>query len=87
MVWGGKLGLRILHASDSPIGAPAGETVVLATVVAPDDAVVAASSSPSKMGTIKLSLVMSLYLVTKTVNLRHKCVSASKVSKICRWWK
>ena len=70
---GGKLGLRILHASDSPIGAPAGETVVLATVVAPDDdAAAAASSSPSKMGTIKLSLVMSLYLVTKTVKRLHK---------------
>ena len=65
----------LIYASDSPLGAPAVDPVAVDT---------AFSSSPSKVGTIKLSLVMSLYLVTKTVKRRHKWVSASKVSKICR---
>ena len=62
------------QASDSPEVTPAG-------------AADAASISSSNMGTIRLSRVISLYLVTKTVNRRHRCVSASNFSNIWRWWK
>ena len=64
----------VAQASDSPEVTPAG-------------AADAASISSSKMGTIRLSLVINLYLVTKTVNRRHRCVSASNFSNIWRWWK
>ena len=39
------------------------------------------------IGTIRLSSGTSLYRLTKTVNLLHRAVSASNLSKASRWWK
>lgn len=43
--------------------------------------------SSSKIGTMRLSLDIRLYLVTNWVNLLHKQVSFSNSSKIDLWWK
>lgn len=43
--------------------------------------------SSSKIGTIRLSLDIRLYLVTNWVNLLHRQVSFSNSSNIDLWWK
>ena len=70
--------LTSIQASDSPEVGPAEALEIGAE--SPDE------SSSGIMGTIKLSFDIKLYLVTKTVNLRQRCVFSSKESKISRWW-
>lgn len=74
---------KINYASDSVVLA-AGD----AGLVAVSFVVVGVGSAPSSiLGTIKLSLDIKLYFMTKEVNLRQRWEDASKSSNRVLWWK
>jgi len=65
--------VTVVFAADAVVEAVETVEEVVLPVVDPGPGVTTLSaSSPSKMGTIKLSLVINLYLVTKTVKRRQR---------------